>query len=136
MLAQIFSLRAIHFARNTSSYENLLKMTSHSKHWLRLLRVPKRYKRLNSSCGRALVSNFFILKLLYRVGFILDFATLHIRIRSVLVPGESINKNAPRLKKSCFLNIKALILKTVLFYPRYFKLGSVIYPALIGHSYP
>ena len=28
------------------------------------------------------------------------------------------------------------MLKTVLFYPRYVKLGSVIYPALIYHSFP
>ena len=29
-----------------------------------------------------------------------------------------------------------MVLKTVLFYPRYVKLGSVIFPALIGHSFP
>ena len=29
-----------------------------------------------------------------------------------------------------------MALKTVLFYPQYVKLGSVIYPALIGHSFP
>ena len=29
-----------------------------------------------------------------------------------------------------------MVLKIVLFYPRYVKLGSVIYPALIGHSFP
>ena len=28
------------------------------------------------------------------------------------------------------------MLKTVLFYPRYVKFGSAIYPALIGHSFP
>ena len=47
-----------------------------------------------------------------------------------------VNKNTRRLKKSCSLNIKAMMLKTVLFCPRYVKLGSVIYPALIGHSFP
>ena len=47
-----------------------------------------------------------------------------------------VNKNARRLKKSCSLHIKAMILKTVLFYSRYVKLGSVIYPALIGNSFP
>ena len=52
-----------------------------------------------------------------------------------VLPGESI-KTSRRLKKSCSLNIKAMMLKTVLFYPRYVKLGSVIYPALIGHSIP
>ena len=40
------------------------------------------------------------------------------------------------MKKSCSLNIKSIILKTVLFYSRYVQLGSVIYPALIGHSFP
>ena len=45
------------------------------------------------------------------------------------------NKNARRLKKSCSLNIKAMMLKTALFYPRYVKLASVIYLALIGHSF-
>ena len=29
-----------------------------------------------------------------------------------------------------------MMLKTVLFYPRYVKLGSIIYPALIGHFFP
>ena len=29
-----------------------------------------------------------------------------------------------------------MTLKTAFFYPRYVKLGSVIYPALIGHSFP
>ena len=29
-----------------------------------------------------------------------------------------------------------MMLKTVLFHPRYVKLGSVIYPTLIGHSFP
>ena len=53
----------------------------------------------------------------------------------IILPGESI-KNAQRLKTSCSLNIKAMMLKTVLFYPRNVKLGSVIYPALIGHSFP
>ena len=38
--------------------------------------------------------------------------------------------------KSCSLNIKAMILKIVLFYSRYVKLDSVIYPALICHSFP
>ena len=47
-----------------------------------------------------------------------------------------VNKNARRLKKSCSLNIKAMILKTVLFYPRHVKLGSVIYPPLISDSFP
>ena len=47
-----------------------------------------------------------------------------------------VNKNARRLKKSCSLNIKAMILRIVLFYPRYVKLCSVIHPALIGHSFP
>ena len=28
-----------------------------------------------------------------------------------------------------------MMFKTILFYPRYVKLGSVIYPALIGHSF-
>ena len=46
------------------------------------------------------------------------------------------NKNAGGLKKSCFLNITAMILRTVLYYPRHVKLGSVIYPALIDHSFP
>ena len=40
------------------------------------------------------------------------------------VPGYSITTR--RLKKSCSLNIKVAILKTVLFYPRCVKLGSVI----------
>ena len=29
-----------------------------------------------------------------------------------------------------------MMLKPVLFHPRYVKLGSIIYPALIGHSFP
>ena len=53
-----------------------------------------------------------------------------------VVGTECANKNARRLKKSCSLNIKAIMLKTALFYPRYVKLGSVIYPALISHSFP
>ena len=32
--------------------------------------------------------------------------------------------------------MKAMIFKTVLFYPRYVKLCSVTYPALIAHSFP
>ena len=44
-------------------------------------------------------------------------------------------KNARYLKKSCSLNIKAMILKSVLFYSLYVKFVSVIYPALIGHSF-
>ena len=36
----------------------------------------------------------------------------------------------PAFEKSCFLNIKAMVLKTVLFYSQYVKLGLVIYPAL------
>ena len=47
-----------------------------------------------------------------------------------------VNKNARRLKKSWSLNIKAMMLKIVLFYSWYVQLGSVIYPALIGHSFP
>ena len=47
-----------------------------------------------------------------------------------------VDKNARRLKKSWSLNITAMMLKSVLFYPRYVKLGSVTYPALIGHSFP
>ena len=46
------------------------------------------------------------------------------------------NKNARRLKKSCSLNIKAMMLKIALFYSRYVKLVSVIYLAFIGHSFP
>ena len=48
------------------------------------------------------------------------------------LPSESINTPSVR-KKS--VNINAMILKTGLFYPRYVKLGSVIYLALIGHSF-
>ena len=41
------------------------------------------------------------------------------------------------LKESCSLNIKTMRLKTAFFHPRYVvKLGSVVYPALIGHSFP
>ena len=47
-----------------------------------------------------------------------------------------VNKNPRRLKKSWSLNIKAMKLKTVLFYPRYVKLGPVIYSVLIGHFFP
>ena len=54
---------------------------------------------------------------------------------SIFIPGESI-KTPGVLKKSCSLNIEAMMLKTVLFYPRYVKPDSVIYPALIGHSFP
>ena len=44
-------------------------------------------------------------------------------------------EKCPSFEKSCSLNIKAMILGTVLFYPLY-KLDSVIYPALISHSFP
>ena len=47
-----------------------------------------------------------------------------------------VNKSAQRLKKSCSLNIEATILKSVLFYSQYVKLGLVVYLALIGHSFP
>ena len=57
-------------------------------------------------------------------------------LRKILMFSVQSFKNARRLKKSCSLKIKAMMLRTVLFYPRYVKLCSAIYPALIGHSFP
>ena len=48
--------------------------------------------------------------------------------------GES--KKNQRLKDHCSLNIKEIILKIFLFYCQYVELDSVIYPALIGISFP
>ena len=47
-----------------------------------------------------------------------------------------VNKNTRRLKKSCSLNIKSIILRAYFIYSRYVKLDSVIYLALIGHPFP
>ena len=41
----------------------------------------------------------------------------------------------PAYEKCCSLNIKAIMLKTILFYCRYVQLSSVIHPALISHSF-
>ena len=45
------------------------------------------------------------------------------------------NKNARRLKNSCSNNIKAMTLKTVLFYPGYVKLGSDIDHAVLCYKH-
>ena len=50
------------------------------------------------------------------------------------IPGESMKR--PTFEKCCSLNVKAMILTTVLFYSRYIQLGSVINRALIGRSFP
>ena len=47
------------------------------------------------------------------------------------------NEKARRLKNFCSLNIKAMILKTVLsYYSRSVQLGTAIYPALIANCFP
>ena len=64
----------------------------------------------------------------HRLWHVHDFVTLPYRV---------FNKTPGVWKKSCSLNITAMILKTVLFYSQLvIKLGSVIYPALFGHSFP
>ena len=56
------------------------------------------------------------------------------RRAATLVPGES--KKTRRLKILFSLNIKVMTLKTISFHSRYVQLGSVIYPALVGHYFP